>query len=115
MWRDGGEGEVYAYLPHSKQRQSLCDDKENICNPDYGFSLGRGTFSFPTGKWVSVRQVLKMNTAGKRNGEITIYLNGKRKMHEKQLVFRINSSDKVVGISKSHFYNSNEKIMYILT
>lgn len=100
MWRDDGLGEVYAYMPHSKQRKNLCDDKVNICNPDYGFSLGRGTFEFPTGKWVSVRQVLTMNTAGKQNGEISVYINGKRKMTEKKLVFRTHSTDRVVGISK---------------
>lgn len=105
MWRDGGIGEVYAYLPHSKQRKNLCDNKVNICNPDYGFSLGRGKFKFPTGKWVSVRQVLTLNTAGKQNGVLSLYVNGKRVMTEKKLVFRTNSSGRVVGISKySHLY-----------
>lgn len=104
MWRDKGIGEVYAYLPNSAQRQDLCDNKVNICNPDYGFSLGRGSFKFPTGKWISVRQIITLNTAGKRNGKLDVYLGGRKVMTEKNLVFRNKSSDRVVGISKfRHF------------
>lgn len=108
MWRDGGIGEVYAYLPHSKQRKNLCDNKVNICNPDYGFSLGRGKFKFPTGKWVSVRQVLTLNTAGKQNGVLSLYVNGKRVMTEKKLVFRTNSSGRVVGIMFHTFFGGSD-------
>lgn len=106
MWRDKGIGEVYAYLPNSAQRQNLCDDKVNICNPDYGFSLGRGTFTFPTGKWVSVRQIITLNTAGKRNGKLDVYLGGKKVMSEKDLVFRNAASGRVVGISKFRYFCS---------
>ena len=41
------DGTVYAYIP---QQQSLCDQSGVICNSDYGFSLGRGKFSFASGK-----------------------------------------------------------------
>ena len=41
------DGIVYAYIP---QQQSLCDQSGVICNSDYGFSLGRGKFSFASGK-----------------------------------------------------------------
>ena len=41
------DGIVYAYIP---QQQSLCDQSGVICNSDYGFSLGRGKFSFVSGK-----------------------------------------------------------------
>lgn len=100
MWRDEGYGEVYAYLPSNAQRYNLCDNKVNICNSDYGFSLGRGTFKFPTGEWISVRQVITLNTAGKKNGKLDVYLGGKKVMAEKELVFRNNASGRVVGISK---------------
>ncbi|KAI8076964.1 hypothetical protein BDF21DRAFT_364304 [Thamnidium elegans] len=108
MWRDKGIGEVYAYLPDSAQRQNLCDDKVNICNPDYGFSLGRGSFKFPTGKWFSVRQIITLNTAGKRNGKLDIYLGGKKVMSEKDLVFRKKSSDRVVGIMFHTFFGGSD-------
>jgi hypothetical protein len=100
MWRQKGEGEIYAYLPESVQRNDLCDNKVNICNPDYGFSLGRGTFKFTTGKWVSVRQTLTINSPNKTNGVLTLDINGKRVLTENKLAFRTNDSGRVAGISK---------------
>lgn len=103
MWRTDGEGEIYAYLPNSKQRKNLCDDKINICNPDYGFSLGRGTFQFKTGTWTTVRQELVLNSQGKRNGQMNLYVNGVRKINVKNVAFRTSNTGHVVGISKYFF------------
>ncbi|KAI7898741.1 uncharacterized protein BX663DRAFT_235298 [Cokeromyces recurvatus] len=108
MWRDGGEGEIYAYLPESAQRSDLCDNKINICNPDYGFSLGRGTFKFTRGKWLSIRQTVVMNTPGKMNGQIIIHVNGKRVFTEKKLVIRTNSSSRVAGIMFHTFFGGSD-------
>ncbi|RCH87243.1 hypothetical protein CU098_008906 [Rhizopus stolonifer] len=108
MWRHKGEGEIYAYLPSSAQRLSLCDNKANICNPDYGYSLGRGSFKFATGKWTTVRQTLTMNTPGKKNGSLSLYINGKRVINEKNLVFRINSTGRVVGIMFHTFFGGSD-------
>lgn len=109
MWRDNGEGEVYAYLPSSKQRSNLCDSKVNICNPDYGYSLGRGTFKFKTGNWVTVRQVLTINTVDKQNGKLSLYINGKRAMTQTKLVFRTNSTGRVAGIMFHTFFGGSDK------
>lgn len=115
MWRDNGIGEIYAYLPASKQRSSLCDNKVNICNPDYGYSLGRGTYKFTTGKWISVRQVIKMNTAGKQNGKLALYVNSKKVINLSRLVFRTKSSGRVVGISKfKHEKIIEEEILILI-
>lgn len=112
MWRQKGFGEVYAYMPHSLQRKDLCDDKVNICNPDYGFSLGRNQFQFKTGQWTSVRQVLTLNTAGKKNGKLMVYVNGKLAINENNLVFRTSSSGRVVGISKLFFFAHKKKFFF---
>ncbi|KAI8967614.1 hypothetical protein BDF20DRAFT_805967, partial [Mycotypha africana] len=108
MWRHKGEGEVYAYLPDSVQRPDLCDNKVNICNPDYGFSLGRGTFKFTTGEWISVRQTLTINTAGKKNGKITLHINGKRVMTEDRLIFRTKNAGYVGGIMFHTFFGGSD-------
>ncbi|CEP18284.1 hypothetical protein [Parasitella parasitica] len=107
MWRDNGVGEVYAYLPSSRQRSDLCDKKVNICNPDYGYSLGRGTFKFTAGKWISVRQVLNINTVGKKDGELSLYINGKRVMNQTRLVFRTNSTGRIAGILFHTFFGGS--------
>lgn len=100
MWRTKGEGEIYAYLPYSNLPKALCGSSLNVCNPDYGMSLGRGTFRFAAGKWTHVRQVLTMNTPGKQDGRIVLYSNNKKVFTQKNVVFRTNSAGRVSGISK---------------
>ncbi|KAI7865108.1 hypothetical protein BDF14DRAFT_1828839 [Spinellus fusiger] len=41
MWRDGGQGEIYAYLPQSKQSEQLCKAPNNYCNDQWGQSWKR--------------------------------------------------------------------------
>ncbi|KAI8327981.1 hypothetical protein EDC96DRAFT_490104 [Choanephora cucurbitarum] len=108
MWRHKGEGEIYAYLPDSMQRSDLCDNKVNICNADYGYSLGRGSFKFKTGKWNTLRQELTMNTPGKTNGAIVLYVNGKKVIDEKKVAFRTNSNGRVVGIMFHTFFGGSD-------
>lgn len=100
MWRRKGDGEVYAYMPESKQRKSLCDEKDNICNSDYGYSLGRGSWSFPTGKWTTIKQTLKLNSPGKADGSVTVHVNGKKVLTEKKLAFLSKDTGQVIGIGK---------------
>ncbi|MEK8174656.1 polysaccharide lyase [Streptomyces sp. M19] len=47
MWRSGGRGEVYAYLPTSIA---------------HGTSLGRGDWQWPVGRWTCVEQAVTLNT-----------------------------------------------------
>lgn len=100
MWRDNGLGEIYAYLPHGKQRSDICDNKINICNSDYGYSLGRGQFEFKTGAWTTVRQVIDLNTINKQNGRMRLYVNGVKKVDVNKVVIRTSSTPKTIGISK---------------
>ncbi|KAG2222545.1 hypothetical protein INT45_002676 [Circinella minor] len=67
MWRRKGDGEIYAYMPEKEQRKDLCDEKGNICNPNYGYSLGRGSWRFKLGEWVKVRQTVKLNRADRQD------------------------------------------------
>ncbi|KAI8138117.1 hypothetical protein BJV82DRAFT_632659 [Fennellomyces sp. T-0311] len=107
MWRREGDGEVYAYLPENKQRDDLCDDKENICNPDYGYSLGRGTWKFKTGKWTRVRQTLKLNTVGKMNGLLRVDVDGRNVYNENKLVFVNKETSRIVGVAFHTFFGGS--------
>ncbi|KAI9490048.1 hypothetical protein BDB00DRAFT_980116 [Zychaea mexicana] len=107
MWRREGDGEVYAYLPESKQRDGLCDEEGNICNKDYGYSLGRGSWSFKTGKWIKVRQTLKLNSPGKDDGMVSVDVDGKNVYTEKKLAFLNKDTGKVVGVAFHTFFGGN--------
>jgi hypothetical protein len=73
MWRDGGDGEVYAYMPSSKE---------------WGTSLGRGSWRFKTGVWQHMEQTLKLNTPGRSDGEVSIWQDGRLVFRTGGLKFR---------------------------
>ena len=73
MWREGAEGEVYAYLPDSRS---------------WGTSLGRGSWRFTPGAWHHMEQTLRINTPGKADGEITVRQDGKQVYRSGGLKFR---------------------------
>lgn len=100
MWRKEGAGEIYAYMPESKQRDGLCDEEGNICNPNYGYSLGRGTWTFKTGEWVTLKQRVKLNTPGQQNGQVEVLVNGKQAYNEKQLAFLSKKTGRLTGLGK---------------
>ncbi|EIE76850.1 hypothetical protein G6F55_007803 [Rhizopus delemar] len=108
MWRDDGLGEIYAYLPHNKQRSDICDNKVNICNSDYGYSLGRGQFEFKKGAWTTVRQVLTLNQVNKRNGRMILYVNGVKKVDIKNVVIRTSTTPNTVGIMFHTFFGGSD-------
>ncbi|TPX33842.1 hypothetical protein SmJEL517_g03303 [Synchytrium microbalum] len=66
MWRTGGLGEAYLYVPVSEQPADFCSlPPLTICNSDFGVSLSRGAFTFATGKWNTIKQRIVLNSFDK--------------------------------------------------
>lgn len=104
MWRTAGAGELYAYIPKDPQASNLCTTPGDICNPDYGDSLGRGKFHFKTGEWVTVRQTIEPNAkASATTGKATVWINGKQAIKFTDLDFRKSTSIHALGIGKLGF------------
>lgn len=70
MDREGGPGEIYSYLPECDRNTDilLAVPPKSYWNDPYGFSVGRGAFSFPRLEWVTVAERVKLNDVGKENG-----------------------------------------------
>ena len=74
MWRvigqrENGIGELYAYLPlNDANTAALLAVPHSHRNPDYGFSVGRGLWTFVPGRWTAVAERVKMNTPGQADG-----------------------------------------------
>jgi hypothetical protein len=70
--RPEAQGELYTYLPltpgNSTRLQAVPPLSKS--NTDFGFSVGRGSFHFDiaVGTWVSMAFRVKLNGAGKENG-----------------------------------------------
>lgn len=93
MWRARGVGEVYAYLPTST---------------GHGTSLGRGSWSWPTGVWASVQQHVRLNTPGQADGQLRVWLNGALVFEQGGLTYRSTPSVQVEGVFFSTFFGGGD-------
>lgn len=87
MWREDGQGELYAYLV----------DRE-------GESIGRGSWYFPSGRWVSVEQEVILNTPGENDGLVRIWIDGWPVLEAHGLVYRTTHEVGIDGLMFSTFF-----------
>ncbi|KAF9019369.1 hypothetical protein BDZ89DRAFT_1103437 [Hymenopellis radicata] len=74
MWRPDGKGELYTYLPLTESNSNaLLSVPESCRNGDYGFSVGRGSFTWPTNRWVAVGLRVKTGSA---DGALELFIDG---------------------------------------
>ena len=92
MWRENGEGEVYAYLPTSKK---------------HGTSIGRGNWQFQPGIWYRLEQEVTLNQPGEQNGRIRVWVNGKPILDQNNLTFRSSDRLQIEGIFFSTFFGGS--------
>ncbi|TFK97365.1 hypothetical protein BDV98DRAFT_513952 [Pterulicium gracile] len=106
MWRANGEGEIYTYLPLTDGNDAVLTSipPRSIRNTDYGYSVGRGSFNLSSavGKWVTIAVRVRLNSIGKKDGEMQLWVDGTSAINAKGLVIRGNNgaTSRVKG---SHF------------
>jgi hypothetical protein len=93
MWRTGGAGEVYAYLPSSVT---------------HGTSLGRGSWHFAAGQWTKMEQEVRLNTPGQADGSITVWLNGNQVFQQTGMVYRTTGDLRIDGLFFSTFFGGGD-------
>lgn len=92
MWRENGEGEVYAYLPTSKK---------------HGTSIGRGNWQFQPGIWYLLEQEVRLNQPGQQDGRLRVWVNGKPVLDQNNLTFRNSDRLQIEGIFFSTFFGGS--------
>ncbi|TFK45411.1 hypothetical protein OE88DRAFT_1216631 [Heliocybe sulcata] len=108
MWRQSGQGELYAYLPLTPTNASrLLEVPSSKQNPDYGFSVGRGLFNFRAGEWTTVAQRVKLNDIGHENGEVEVYINGISVIRVAGLTLRDEAASYVKGMHFQTFFGGS--------
>jgi polysaccharide lyase-like protein len=93
MWRADGAGEVYAYLPEQE---------------GYGDSLGRGSWTFPTGEWAEIAQRVELNSPGRADGTVAVTLNGSEVFRQSGLVYRSTPDLRIDGVFFSTFFGGDD-------
>jgi hypothetical protein len=89
MWREGGKGEVYAYLPSSAQ---------------HGTSLGKGNWQFKPGVWYNLKQEVILNDPKSSNGSLRVWLDNQLVLDQKNMRFRTTEKLKIDGVYVSAFF-----------
>jgi hypothetical protein len=85
MWRSGGQGEAYLYIPK---------------DTEWGLQLGTGSFTFQPGRWHHLEVETKLNTPGQSDGSLAVWLDGGQaggepQLLEEGLLFRSKDSVKI--------------------
>lgn len=73
MWRRGGDLVVYTYLP----------DRTGTCGTDLVFFTGA-----QPNRWYTLRQRIKLNTPGQRNGVLEMYVDGVLRLRRSDMFYR---------------------------
>lgn len=94
MWREAGQGEVYAYLPHGATR--------------HGRSLLRGRWQFLPGRWHQVTQQIVLNTPGRADGRLRMWLDGSLVGSVDDLHVRDSPQLRIDGVFVDVFFGGND-------
>jgi hypothetical protein len=93
MWRQRGEGEVYAYLPTSSE---------------HGTSIGRGNWRFRRDRWHHLVQEVVLNHAGEADGRVRVWFDDDEVLDEEGLTFRTVNTLQLNGIFFSTFFGGGD-------
>ena len=87
---------LYDYLPN---RKSKCGGSDEL-----------GNLKLKKGRWYKIRQYLKLNTPGKKNGIVRIYVDDKLLLEKENVVFRLNGKSKVkINAVVMHVYRGGNR------
>ncbi|KZS98335.1 hypothetical protein SISNIDRAFT_422157 [Sistotremastrum niveocremeum HHB9708] len=104
MWRTNGAGEIYAYIPPTGITCSTSKG-QFICNSDFGISIDRGSFTFPTGQWSRVSLLVLLNDPpSESNGYMGLYFNDVQAISQSGLQIRTADTVNATGLFFSTFF-----------
>ncbi|KAJ8663865.1 hypothetical protein O0I10_000140 [Lichtheimia ornata] len=104
MWREGGGGEAYAYLPDN----SICGKSNTVCNDEYGISFSRGVIRFKTNEWTKLEIYVKINNATESNGILQVWQDGSLVINQQTLKYRTTNAIAATSIMFSTFFGGGD-------
>ncbi|MDY7115670.1 hypothetical protein RAN53_04870 [Halomonas sp. SSL-5] len=95
MWREAGQGELYEYVASQDE--------------EFGASVGRGLWSFPTGEWVTIEQELVLNTPGEADGLARVWIDDVPVLEQSEIIYRTTEEVSIDGLMFSTFFGGSGK------
>ena len=93
MWRRDGDGEVYGYIIGNDQR---------------GISIDRGAWRFVPGKWTRLAQEVILNTPGKTDGRVRVWVDGRLVIDKGGLSYRTTPDLQIRGVMAHVFFGGKK-------
>jgi len=109
MFRPGGAGELYLYLPPDlNSNNNKCGLQANeACTTTYGESAGRGSWTFTPGTWQTISERILLNTPGQDDGEAEIYVDGQSVLKVPNITWRSTAGTVVRGAQMQVFFGGH--------
>ncbi|WP_141733379.1 polysaccharide lyase [Oligoflexus tunisiensis] len=112
MWRENCKGEVYAYFSQAGNEHLANDpqaqlEKNSTTGKVYGWSLGRGTFSFPQGRWAFVEIEVKANRVGQNDGMVRVAIDAQEVYKRSDFSMRTTDQLKLSRLFFSTFFGGS--------
>ena len=79
-----------------------------MCNPAFGVSVGRGSYTFSTGKWTDLSQTITLNTPGQLNGKLLVVVDGKQAITFEKVNWRSAAAIGFTGIHVETFFGGGD-------
>ena len=111
MWREKGAGELYSYLPMNNQndKAQLAVPPQSFGHGDFGYSVGRGSFTFPAGQYVAIAQRIRLNDPRAFNGEVQVWANGEKVIDLQGISMRSSEDSVVQGMHFQTFFGGSSR------
>ena len=94
MWRTGGAGEVYAYVPEK--------------SGEYGESISPGAWTFTPGRWQHLEQEVMVNHLGALDGVLRVWVDGELVVKRSDMLYRVADNVLVTGLMFSTFFGGHD-------
>lgn len=108
-WGANGNGFPYLYLPlDANHEPDFC--KLNIgsnCDARCGLAFNQTRY-FEKNKWNTVKEYVKMNTPGRSDGILQVWVNGVKKVDYRKMIWRSKTTVGVKGITVHPFFGGGE-------
>ncbi len=94
LWERNGQARVRAFTSDNPSKN--------------GSQVSLGKLPLPTGRWVELAQEIKLNTPGKKDGKLRVWIDGQLKAEAVDLEFRKSSKHIVAGVLGDVFYRGDK-------
>ncbi|MDX1540346.1 MAG: hypothetical protein R3349_02970 [Geminicoccaceae bacterium] len=95
MWRADGQGELYEYIVNA--------------STDFGLSIGRGTWRFPTGRWLELQLEVVLNTPGRADGVARAWVDRHPVVDQTDVAYRTVDDIHISGLMFSTFFGGSDR------